>query len=444
MEEVSPEFEGQFRGVSQLPPSEKQEGYAALLDKLIDNGKRLETNLKAYLSAIIGTPTTTNSEPMSVGATRLLLTSFVKRLPDVKDNDAKVSIIQYALSLIEPRVVQFEEADSAFKYALADTYESEGDFISSARALQRISLDTSSRGPVPDSEKADLWVRIARCYLEEDDSVSASGYINRAKNVLHNVDSTKTRILFQLTQARVLDSQRQFLDASNAFHNISYDSNVDEEDRMRCLSAAISCAVLAPAGPHRARILAKIYKDDRAVQVPEYSILEKIFLDRILSPEEVSAFSAKLQPHQLARTSDGSTVLDRAVLEHNLIGISRLYQNIGINRLGQLLGVDEDRAERSTARMIEQGRLAGHIDQIDQLIFFEGQGSGERMKTGGQVPSGSGGQELRKWDMNVQGLAEEVEKVTSMIQTQYPVCYDVHIYGKKTTANSDRNSIRQT
>jgi len=158
--------------------------------------------------------------------------------------------------------------------------------------------------------------------------------------------------------------------------------------------------------------------------VEEFGILEKIFLDRLLSPVEVKAFSEKLSPHQLAKTSDGSTVLDKAVLEHNLLGASKLYNNIGIDQLGVLLGVDADKAESYAAQMIEQGRLSGYIDQIDRLIFFEGEGSGER-KTG--HADRVVGKELRKWDANVQGLAEEVEKVTTMIQNQYPNFYATHM-----------------
>lgn len=170
------------------------------------------------------------------------------------------------------------------------------------------------------------------------------------------------------------------------------------------------CAVLAPAGPQRARTLGRLYKDDRAAQVDEYAILEKIFLDRVLTPEEVAGFSAKLQPHQLAKTADGSTVLDRAVLEHNLLGASRLYRNIGINNLGVLLGVGAERAEQYAAQMIEQGRLSGHIDQIDRMIFFEGEGNAERLKASGQG-NGVKSSELRWWDASIQGLAEDVEKV---------------------------------
>ncbi|KAK3061041.1 hypothetical protein LTR53_019902, partial [Teratosphaeriaceae sp. CCFEE 6253] len=115
-----------------------------------------------------------------------------------------------------------------------------------------------------------------------------------------------------LSQARIYDSQRSFLDASTAYLALSNETVIDEEERLQALSAAITTAVLAPAGPARARQLGKLYKDDRANGTAEYSILEKIFLDRLLSPSEVKAFASGLGEHQLAKTSDGSTVLDKA------------------------------------------------------------------------------------------------------------------------------------
>lgn len=253
---------------------------------------------------------------------------------------------------------------------------------------------------------------------------------------MHNVKDKETRLQFAISQARILDSQRDFPGASVAYYNMSNEALVDEDDRLQALSASIRCAVLSPAGPSRARMLARLYKDDRASQTEEYGILSSIFLNQILSPAEISAFSAKLAPHQLAKLSDGSTVLDRAVLEHNLLAVSRLYRNIRTSSLGALLGVSGDRAQQYAAQMIERGSLAGNIDQIDEVIFFEGDMAGSATAgtttTDGQAQTAvqqhvkSGG-ELRRWDAAVQGLAEEVEKVSTMIQTTFPDFYATHM-----------------
>lgn len=45
---------------------------------------------------------------------------------------------------------------------------------------------------------------------------------------------------------------------------------------------------------------------------------------------EVEAFAATLRPHQMALLPDGSTVLSKAVMQHNLLSASKLYNNISI------------------------------------------------------------------------------------------------------------------
>jgi hypothetical protein len=46
--------------------------------------------------------------------------------------------------------------------------------------------------------------------------------------------------------------------------------------------------------------------------------------------DEVEAFSATLKPHQRALLPDNSTVLERAVMQHNLLAASKLYTNIHV------------------------------------------------------------------------------------------------------------------
>ncbi len=80
-------------------------------------------------------------------------------------------------------------------------------------------------------------------------------------------------------------------------------------------------------------------------------------LTRARGRAQVAAFAQGLRPHQKAVTADGSTVLERAVVEHNLAAASRLYLNIYFAELGALLGVPAERAEAVASRMIAENRL---------------------------------------------------------------------------------------
>ena len=373
---------------------------------------QISADLSAFIDSILG-------ESVGIVASRPLLGLSVEAIRSMTSTEAQIEVGTHALLALQSRVVSFEEQDAAIREILADAYQAQEDYLDAAKMLQGIQLESSQR-KISDVSKLKTWIRICRLYLEEDDTTSAESYLNRAKTLVYKVEDKEIDLAIQLSQARIYDSHRRFLEASQYYHSFSFSIEIDEEERTRALSSAVICAVLAPAGPLRSRTLAKLYKDERTHQVAEFGILEKMFLDRLISTVEVTKFADKLHPHQLAKLADGSTVLDKAVIEHNLLSSSRLYNNIGIAELGALLGLDAEKAEEYAAHMLEQGRLSGRIDQIDSVIFFDGsEGSGERTNAGqaGTLVV----RDLRKWDIRVQGLAEEVERVTSMLQTQFPV-----------------------
>ena len=58
-------------------------------------------------------------------------------------------------------------------------------------------------------------------------------------------------------------------------------------------------------------------------------------------------------------------------MEHNLLSASKLYSNITLDGLGDLLSLAPLAAEAMARTMIQQGRLKASIDQVDNLITFE-------------------------------------------------------------------------
>ena len=401
---------------SESPQSKRPASYQTILTKIKSNPDHSEqsADIDAVIESVL-------KESLGVAAARPLLNASIDAIKSLPASQ-RIESGTNALNALQPRVVSFEEQDAMLREVLADAYQESDDFFEAAKMLQGIQLDSSQR-QISDKTKVVTWMRICRLYLEEDDTVNAETYLNRAKTLLYKVEDTELILSFQLSQARILDSNRKFLDASSAYHTVSFSSALDDEERMRALASAIVCAVLAPAGPSRSRTLGRLYKDERAPQLEEFGILEKMFLDRLLSPEEVDKFASKLAPHQLAKTADGSTVLAKAVTQHNLLGVSRLYQNITFEDLAVLLGLDAEKAEEYAASMLEQGQLNGRIDQIDGIIFFDGS------KGRGQKVPPSSARNLREWDLRIQGITEEVERVASMLQTHAPVSLSQRFVG---------------
>ncbi|RYP91499.1 hypothetical protein DL770_002345 [Monosporascus sp. CRB-9-2] len=405
------------KALSQLQNSQDQAaGFDSLLSNLnsLSTPETLSDDLKTILDAVF------TSGSLGIVAQRSILATLVTVLKSSDNPELWIEVGQHALSILsgnQTGATTFVDQAVAVRELVADGHEASEDYLSAARALAEIPLESSQRR-VSNEDRVRVWVRIVRNYLEVDDTTAAETYLNKLKNVIYTVDDPALNLHFKLSQARIQDSKREFLAASQAYHDISFSPAISEDERLHTLSMAVKCAILAPAGPLRSRALGRLLKDERSPNLDEFGMLEKMFFDRLLAPAEVDKFAQGLAPHQLATTSDGSTVLAKAVVEHNLLGASRLYSNIGFEALGKLLGLDAEKAEDTTARMIEQGRLLGRIDQIEEIIWFEGgEASGEKGSGRAEVTVGK---EMRRWDANVQGLAEEVENITNALQREFP------------------------
>lgn len=395
-----------------LPESSHAEYYKTLLESIKDYSTRqtAAVDLAAIADAIF-------SASLGIVSTRSLLDTLVTTLRNLENPDLCIEVGARLIELTSSAPTSFPDQIAAVRELVASAHESNEDFAEAARELGAVPLDATQRG-LSNTDVARVWVRIVRNYLEVDDTTSAETYVNKLKNIMHTVEDPELELHFLLSQARIRDAKRDFLEAARRYHDISFSKAVAEDERLHTLSMAIKCAVLAPAGPQRSRVLARLYRDERTVGLEEFGILEKMFLNRLLRPDEVEKFAKGLMPHQLAVTPHG-TVLSRAVVEHNLLGASRLYANIRFEALGELLGLGASEAEDTTARMIEQGRLVGRIDQLEGVVWFEkGEGSGV---TGSGRAEGVVGKEMRRWDGNIQGISEEVEGVVNALQNEFPV-----------------------
>jgi len=229
-----------------------------------------------------------------------------------------------------------------------------------------------------DTYKLAKCVKIALLYLEDDDAINAEVFIKKASFMVNNCRDEALNLQYKVCYARILDSKRKFLEAALRYYELSQlekreigGRRVDEDELQQALSAAVTCTILAAAGPQRSRVLATLYKDERCSKLKIYPILQKVYLERILRKPEVDVFSEELKPHQKAILPDNSTVLDRAMIEHNLLSASKLYTNISFEELGALLGIESQKAEKIAARMISEDRMRGSIDQVEGVIHFE-------------------------------------------------------------------------
>ncbi|XP_042562571.1 COP9 signalosome complex subunit 4 isoform X1 [Clupea harengus] len=379
--------------------------YRQILEKAIQftEAEQLES-LKAFVEAMV-------NENVSLVISRQLLSDFCVHLTTLPDSTSK-AVCHFTLEKIQPRVISFEEQVASIRQHLATIYEKEEDWRNAAQVLVGIPLETGQKQYNVDY-KLDTYLKIARLYLEDDDPVQAEAYINRASLLQNESTNEQLQVHYKVCYARVLDYRRKFIEAAQRYNELSYKSIVHETERLEALKHALHCTILASAGQQRSRMLATLFKDERCQQLSAYGILEKMYLDRIIRGNQLQEFAAMLMPHQKATTADGSnefscgspsgsSILDRAVIEHNLLSASKLYNNITFEELGALLEIPPAKAEKIASQMITEGRMNGFIDQIDGIVHFETR------------------EPLPTWDKQIQSLCFQVNNLLEKITLAAP------------------------
>ncbi|XP_013614075.1 PREDICTED: COP9 signalosome complex subunit 4-like [Brassica oleracea var. oleracea] len=378
---------------------QKIEQYKLILSSVISSNDLLQS--KHFIHHIL-------SDDVPLVVSRQLLQSFAQELGRLEAETQK-EIALFTLTQIQPRVVSFEEQALVIREKLAALYESEQEWSRAAQMLSGIDLDSGMRA-VDENFKLSKCIQIARLYLEHysgslillcSDAVNAETYINKASFLVSSSQNEVLNLQYKVCYARILDMKRKFLEAALRYYGISQieqrhigDEEIDENALEQALSAAVTCTILAGAGPQRSRVLATLYKDERCSKLKIYPILQKVYLERILRKPEIDAFAEELRPHQKAYLPDKSTVLDRAMIEHNLLSASKLYTNIRFDELGTLLGIDPIKAEKIASNMICQDRMRGSIDQEEAVIHFE-----------------DDIEELQQWDDQISGVCQALNDI---------------------------------
>ncbi|KAJ1983564.1 hypothetical protein H4R33_004702 [Dimargaris cristalligena] len=366
------------------------------------------------------------------------------------DSALEIQVLELLLEKLQPRALSFEEVVVSARERLADLYESTGQWIPAARALQGIPLDSAHR-PNSNTYKLAVYIRQARLFLAAHDPLSAELGLNRAASLIYDCEGPNQLLQFKLAQARVFDSKHKFLEAQTKYYDASLATQLSEDDRMSALSRAMVCAIIASTGPQRTRALAQLFKDDRTRTSPLFPMLEKMYHGGLIQNAEIVAFRHALAelggdnradlaaalPSPSTSGSHNSTtrtntnlplgsglksrlegevdpaVLNQAIWEHNLIAASQIYTDMTLDHLARLLGdIPVEQAEHMVSRMITQDRLPAVINRTDRLVLFHQQTDVDDIAD----------VSLRRYDDQIRNCCLLVDKIAETIQTKYPEC----------------------
>ena len=116
-----------------------------------------------------------------------------------------------------------------------------------------------------------------------------------------------------------------------------------------------------------------MHNDERMKSNEFYDLLAKMFKGERIDYANVQEFNETLEDYQKV-LKQGYPILERAVIEHNIVCTSKLYMNITFDELGNFLGVSPEKAEGFVAQMVSEGRISAVLDQQEGLIEFDEEG----------------------------------------------------------------------
>lgn len=74
-------------------------------------------------------------------------------------------------------------------------------------------------------------------------------------------------------------------------------ADVDVETVEQVLDASLTCTILAPSGPRKARLLAILYNEERLKSNQFFALLSKMFVGEVIRREHVEDFKGKLEDY---------------------------------------------------------------------------------------------------------------------------------------------------
>ncbi|CAM9991246.1 unnamed protein product [Ectocarpus sp. 12 AP-2014] len=332
-------------------------------------------------------------------------------LDETPDKDTRVLLL-VALRDITDGKIYVEAERAKLTRMLAKIKEEDGDVAGAAEVLQEVHVETY--GALTKKEKADFILEQIRLTLAKKDFVRAliqSRKINR--KVLLDEDMQDIKVRFYKLMIEYDTHEKATFDLCQDFHSI-YDTPLvrdrEGEEWKQYLQAAVLFLVLSPNDNHQQDMLFRVAEYKKLEELPAYKMLVKLFttpeiIGYPVENQEVLESDPCLAaggPELLTKWKED---LKLRIVQHNIRTVASYYKQINTKRLADLLGLDENQAERKVADMVSDGSLAyAKIDRPKGIINFDKRKPSEEI--------------LSEWNSDIGQLLQLVERSCHLINKE--------------------------
>jgi COP9 signalosome complex subunit 4 len=247
---------------------------------------------------------------------------------------------------------------------LSGVYEAAGDTDNAASVLSEALQHYKLEGGSHEVWELDLYYKCAGFHAQRGDIGECAKLLAQARGMKGRAE--RHRQTHAMLQGLVNQHYGKFLVAARGYLKVAA---VDEN----AIRTGAICAILglgedvrggAAGSVDRHSVLLDFAKDPRTQSLDIYPYLQKALSGYLFRKTDVDGFMGMLEPHQAAHFKNA------ALPEHNILAVSKLYDNISLEQLGLILEVSKDEAEKAASSIISEGRLDASIDQSTDVLSF--------------------------------------------------------------------------
>lgn len=303
--------------------------------------------------------------------------------------------------------VEIERARLTMK--LAKMKEADGNIADAADILQELQVETF--GSMDKREKVQFILEQMRLCLAHGDFIRAQILSKKisvrffTEEAQHDLKLTYYQLMIKLAE-----HDANYLDICK-YNRAIFDTPTVQADLTQWTTAlqdAVMYVILSPYGNEQSDLVAHLRQEKKLKDIPVFQEILQIFTVIEVMPwntfettfghtlRNTSVFSAA-SAESVARFED----LKKRVVEHNIRVMAKYYTRITIQRLSQLLDLNEEQTEKNLSALVVSKTVFAKIDRPSGIISFR-----ER-----QDPNDV----LQEWSNGITTLMQQVDKASHLI-----------------------------
>lgn len=286
-----------------------------------------------------------------------MIQDAMAKIDDIKDPQMREDYIEGLRSITEGKIYAEIERARLTKI-LTDIKENDGDIEAAAEIF--VSEPVETYGSLDVREKTEYILDQIRFLLLKGDYYTAGVYSKKInRKFFDDPANEELKLKFFNQQIEIGLQKDQYLDISKYYQAI-YSTNIiteNEAEWQSVLSKIVLFCILAVHDNEQSDLMHRISKDVRLDSLPLMKQLLQIFLTKeiVRWPRVEEIFGDILRVSDVFSGSDSKgdqrwADLKKRIIEHNLRVISGYYDRIYMDRLNELLDLDDKVCYRSTSR----------------------------------------------------------------------------------------------